>query len=76
MYSNDFLISYNDFLSYYRIYYWNISRQIKYDNSNKFINIITGMQTASCKVYIVFKTFSTDNLKFNKNDGLVVYKSQ
>ena len=41
---NDFLINYNEYLNYYRIYFWNISRQIKNDNANKFINIITGME--------------------------------
>ena len=28
-----------DYINYYRIYFWNISRQIKNDNANKFINI-------------------------------------
>ena len=41
---NDFLINYIEYLNYYRIYFWNISRQIKNDNANKFINIITGME--------------------------------
>ena len=75
-YSNNFLINYNDCLNYYRIYFWNISRQIKDDNAKKFINIITAMETASCEVYIVFKTFSTVPLKYDKNDKLIVYKSQ
>ena len=49
---------------------------MKDDNAKKFINIITGMQTASCEVYIVFKAFSTVTLKYNKSDKLIVYKSQ
>ena len=52
MYSNNFIIDYNDYINYYRIYFWNISRQIKDDNVNKFINILTGLETASCEVYI------------------------
>ena len=28
MYSNNFIIDYDDYISYYRIYFWNISRQI------------------------------------------------
>ena len=32
---NDFLINYNEYLNYYRIYFWNISRQIRDDPSNK-----------------------------------------
>ena len=73
---NDFLINYIEYLNYYRIYFWNISRQIKDDNANKFINIITGIETAACEVYIVFKTFASVTLKYSKNDKLIVYKSQ
>ena len=29
MYSNNFIINYDDYINYYRIYFWNISRQIK-----------------------------------------------
>ena len=36
---NDFLINYIEYLNYYRIYFWNISRQIKDNSANKFINI-------------------------------------
>ena len=75
MYSNNFIINY-DYINYDRIYFWNISRQIKDDNANKFINILTGMETASCEVYIVFKTSASITLKYSKNDKLIVYKSQ
>ena len=76
MYSNNFIINYNDYINYYRIYFWNISRQIKDDNANKFINIITGMEESGCEVYIVFKTSASVTLKYSKNDKLIVYKSQ
>ena len=76
IHQNDFLINYIEYLNYYRIYFWNISRQIKNDNANKFINIITGMETAACEVYIVFKTSVSVTLKYSKNDKLIVYKSQ
>ena len=73
---NDFLINYIEYLNYYRIHFWNISRQIKNDNANKFINIITGMEKSACEVYIVFKTSASITLKYSKNDKLIVYKSQ
>ena len=76
IHQNDFLINYIEYLNYYRIYFWNISRQIKDDNANKFINIITGIETAACEVYIVFKTSASITLKYSKNDKLIVYKSQ
>ena len=75
-YINDFLINYKEYVNYYRIYFWNISRKIKDDNSNKFINIVTGMSEAACEVYIVHKGFATITLKYSKNDKLIVYKSQ
>ena len=76
MYSNNFIINYDDYVNYYRIYFWNVSRQIQDDNANKFINILTGMETASCEVYIAFKTSASITLKYSKNDKLIVYKSQ
>ena len=76
MYSNNFIINYDDYINYYRIYFWNISRQIKDDNANKFINILTGMETSACEVYIVFKTSAIIILKYSKNDKLIVYKFQ
>ena len=76
MYSNNFIINYDDYINYYRIYFWNISRQIKDNNANKFINILTGMETAACEVYIVFKTSASITMKYSKNDKLIVYKSQ
>ena len=76
MYSNYFIINYDDYINYYRIYFFNISRQIKDDNANKFINIITGLETASCEIYIVFKTSASITMKYSKNEKLIVYKSQ
>ena len=76
MYSNYFIINYDDYINYYRIYFFNISRQIKDDNANKFINILTGLETASCEIYIVFKTSASITTKYSKNDKLIVYKSQ
>ena len=76
MYSNNFIINYDDYINYYRIYFWNISRQIKDDNANKFINILSGMETSACKVYVVFKTAASITLKYSKNDKLIIYKSQ
>ena len=34
------------------------------------------METASCEVYIVFKTAASITMKYSKNDKLIVYKSQ
>ena len=76
MYSNNFIINYDDYINYYRIYFWNISRQIKDVNANKFINILTGLETALCEAYIVFKTSASITLKYSKNNKLIVYKSQ
>ena len=73
---DNFLIAYPNFKNYYRIYCFNVLRNIRDDHNNKFINIITNMQTTSCVVYIVLKTHSSVKLNYSKENGLVVYKSQ
>ena len=40
------------------------------------MNIITNIEESAITAYIVFKTFSTVKLEYNKSDGLIVYKSQ
>ena len=75
-YSDKFLISYENFRQYYRIYCFNVSRNIRDNHNNKFMNIITNLEESACTVYVVFKTFSSVKLEYNKSNGLVVYKSQ
>ena len=40
------------------------------------MNIITNIKESACTVYIIFKTFSNVKLEYDKNNGLIVYKSQ
>ena len=74
--SDEFLISYENFRQYYRVYCFNVSRNIRDNHNNKFMNIITNLEESACTVYVVFKTFSTVKLEYNKSNGLVVYKTQ
>ena len=73
---DNFLITYPNFKNHYRIYCFNVSRNIRDDHNNKFINIITNMESTSCVVYIVLKTHSSVKLQYSKSNGLVVCKSQ
>ena len=66
---DNFLITYPNFKKYYRIYCFNVSRNIRDDNNNKFINIITNMESTSCVVYIVLKTHSSVKLNYSKIMG-------
>ena len=75
-YSDKFLISYENFRQYYRVYCFNVSRNIRDSHNNKFVNIITDIEETGITVYIIFKTFSSVKLEYNKSNGLVVYKSQ
>ena len=75
-YSDKFLISYENFRQYYRIYCFNVSRNVRDNHNNKFMNRLTNIEESACTVYIVFKTFSSVKLEYNKNNGLIVYKSQ
>ena len=34
------------------------------------------METSTCEVYIVFKTFASITMKYSKNDKFIVYKCQ
>ena len=74
--SDKFLISYQNFRQYYRIYCFNVSRNIRDNHNNKFMNIITNLEESACTVYVVFKTFSSVKSEYNKSNGLVVYKSR
>ena len=73
---DNFLITYSNFKKYYRIYCFNVSRNIRDDHNDKFINIITNMEITFCTVYIVLKTHSSVKLEYNKMNGLIVYKAQ
>ena len=75
-YSDKFLISYENFRQYYRVYCFNVSRNIRDNHNNKFMNIITNLEESSCTVYVVFKTFSSVKLEYDKSNGLIVNKSQ
>ena len=75
-YYDNFSITCSNFKNYYRIYCFNVARNIRDDHNNKFINIITNMETTSCTVYIVLKTHSSVKLEYSKSNGLIVYKSQ
>ena len=56
-YSDKFLISHENFRQYYRIYCFNVSRNVRDDHNNKSMNIITNIEESASTVYIVFKTF-------------------
>ena len=72
----NFLITYPNFKNYYRIYCFNVARNIRDDHNNKFINIITNMETTSCSDYVVLKTHSSVKSEYSKTNGLVIYKTQ
>ena len=52
--SDKFLISYENFRQYYRIYCFNVSRNIRDNHNNKFMNIITNIEESACTAYVVF----------------------
>ena len=67
--SDKFLISNENFRQYYRIYCFNVSRNVRDDHNNKFMNIITNIEESACTFYIVFKTFSSVKLEYSKSNG-------
>ena len=72
--SDNFIITYKEFLEYYRIYCFNVNRQTQDDINNKFMNIITNIESTSSTVYIVWRNYSTIEMEYTKN-GLNIYKT-
>ena len=76
IHKDNFLINYSDFIENYRIYSFNLDRVIKDNNSNKFINITCQSDSDDIStVYSVFKTYATITMKYDKTNGLIVYKN-
>ena len=72
--SDNFIITYKEFLENYRIYCFNVNRQTQNDNNNKFINIITNIENTSSTAYIIWRNFSIIEMEYTKN-GLNIYKT-
>ena len=72
--SDNFIITYKEFLENYRIYCFNVNRQTQNDSNNKFMNIITNIESTSSTVYIVSKNYSVIEMEYTKN-GLNIYKT-
>ena len=72
--SDNFIITYKEFLENYRIYCFNVNRQTQNDTNNKFMNIITNIENTSSTVYIVWRNYSVIEMEYNKN-GLNIYKT-
>ena len=76
IHKDDFLINYSDFINNYRIYSFNFDRVIKDDNSNKFINITCESDSDEVStVHAISKTYATITMKYDKSNGLIVYKN-
>ena len=71
---NDFLITYKEFKTYYRIYCFNSNRETHEDSSNRYMNIITNISNTASIIYVVWKNYATITMDYSK-DGLIVYKS-
>ena len=72
--SDNFIITYKEFLENYRIYCFNVNRQTQDDINNKFMNIITNIENTSSTVYVVWRNYSTIEMEYTKN-GLNIYKT-
>ena len=72
--SDNFIITYKEYLESYRIYCFNVNRQTQNDNKNKFMNIITNIENTSSTVYIIWRVYSIIEMEYTKN-GLNIYKT-
>ena len=71
--SDNFIITYKEFLENYRTYCFNVNRQTQNDDNNKFMNIVTNIENTSSTVYIVWKNYLIIEMEYTKN-GLNIYK--
>ena len=71
---NDFLITFNEFKTYYRIYCFNTNRETHNDNSNRYMDIISNIDTenTASTIYKVWRNYATITINYSKN-SLVVY---
>ena len=74
-YKSNHIITYKEYLENYRIYFFNVNRQTQNDNYNKFMNIITNIDSTSSTVYIVWRNISIIEMEYTKNNGLNIYKT-
>ena len=72
--SDNFIITYKEFLENYRIYCFNVNKQTQNDTNNKFMNIITNIENTSSTVYIVWRKYSIIEMEYTKN-GLNICKT-
>ena len=77
MYSNNFIINYDDYINYYRICFWNISRKLKMIMQTNLLIYYQEWKQLLVK-YILFlrHLLVLHTMKYSKNDKLIVYKSQ
>ena len=76
IHKDEFMVNYLDFIENYRIYSFNLDRVIKDDNFNKFINITCqSVSDNIATVCAIFKTYTTITMKYDKANGLIVYKN-
>ena len=76
IHSDNFIITYKEFLENYRIYCFNVNRQTQNDNNkNKFMNIITNIENTSSTVYVVWRNYSTIEMEYTEKNGLSIYKT-
>ena len=66
-YSDNFIITYKEYLEKYIIYCFNVNRQTQNDSNNKFMNIITNIENTSSTVFIVWKNYAVIEMEYTKN---------
>ena len=73
-YSDNFIISYEEYLKNYRIYCFNVNRETQNDRNNKFMNIMTNIENTTSTIFFIWRNYSTIEMEYTK-DGLNIYKT-
>ena len=73
-YSDNFIITYKEFLDNYRIYTFNVNRETQIDRNNKFINIMTYIDNNASTIFAIWRNYAVIEMEYTK-DGLDIYKT-
>ena len=73
-YSDNFIITYKEFLDNYRIYTFNVNRETQNDRNNKFMNIMTNIDDTASTIFVIWRNYAVIEMEYTK-DGLEIYKT-
>ena len=73
-YSDNFIITYKEFLDDYRIYTFNVNRETQNDRNKKFMNVMTNNDNTASTIFVIWRNYAVIEMEYTK-DELEIYKT-